>query len=80
MIESDGEEVEDLSMGPCMVCKRLGSTLPAQHTHCECDKEDCEKVICDDCRMLSGQWAWIDGDAADDTREMHDDCAQRMGL
>lgn len=57
MIESDGEEVEDLSMGPCMVCKRLGSTLPAQHTHCECDKEDCEKVICDDCRMLSGQWA-----------------------
>jgi len=82
MIESDDEEkrLEDLSMGPCMVCKTLGSDLPSHHTHCECDLDACPKVICDDCRIHSGQWAWIDGEADDDTREMHTACAERMGL
>lgn len=82
MIESDNEEEgldEDLSMGPCMVCKTLGSDFSCQHTYCECD-QDCPKVICDNCRMHSGQWVWITGETEDDMREMHIACARRMGL
>lgn len=80
----------DPTTGPCIVCKRRPEELEVvvSHTACECGLESCLKVICDPCRLLKGNWAWIgrslDNDEDDgsneeyDTIEVHIDCARRI--
>jgi len=68
---------DDPTMGPCIGCGVLGEDCDVHHTGCECDLEACVKVICDGCRMIEGNWAWIDrGDDA--SIEVHIDCYTRM--
>ena len=64
----------DPTMGPCIVCGRPGEDFSAHHTSCECDLENCVKVICDDCRHASDHWVWV----GENTREVHIDCYRRM--
>ena len=77
-MRDDHDLPDDPSMGPCISCGTSGEDLPVHHTCCECDLEACPKAICDDCRMAGGNWAWIEGEHEDDTREVYIDCYHRM--
>lgn len=79
---------KDPTMGPCCGCGVLGENCSVHHTACECEREICDKVICDDCRFFSHPALWAHfhekdaegNDIEDEYREVHIDCYHRMTM
>jgi len=67
----------DPSMGPCIGCGLTPETLDfTHHTSCECTRPECQIVICDECRLLDNNWAWLGED--DESTELHASCLQKL--
>ena len=61
----------DPDKAPCFICGVMPYLV--HHTACEAP-HGCDRVICDDCRFMEGNWSWLPGKVDGETTEMCRSC------